>query len=358
MIKHLELAGKVQIDWQHVLAEAYDAVMDSVETGTPIVRLPGVEDREGSKFRIEPIAFNGLPVIWFGRGGSGKSTLVAAAAISLHANIDLLGLPLIPGPVLICDWETDAQTYKEQIRLICEGHGIPMPDIAYRACMAPLVRESEEIGRFIEREGMENVFADSLGQACGGDKNSQEVTGAMFGAMRSWGTSNMLVDHIAKDEKTNTPYGSVYFENNARATWRAKGTMKGNEHFLSLELEKSNLGRFPSVYFRFAFLPNANQPEAITVERIDSKQMPSEIKATATCREALIVTFNEQRAALTVTDLVTITGENEKTIRNTLIDMEAKFEVTKVIIAKGANKYAKRSPRSDEGVGNGQRVGN
>lgn len=354
MAKDLAERCPVPLDWGEILERACTTIVDVLAEGSPVVKLSDIQRREGSKFRVEPIAFEGMPVIWFGRGGSGKSLLAAAAAIAIHGNVDLLGLPLLTGPVMINDWETDGATYREQIELICDGHGIAMPDIFYRECFGSLNHEGEAIGRFIDANGVQVTFNDSLGMASGADKNSQETATGMFTMMRSWRTSNICIDHIAKGEETNTPYGSVYFENAARATWRAKGTMKdgSNEHFLILSMEKTNLGKYPPVGFKFTFLPDTSNVQAITVEKIDVSTLPTELKADKmNAKDSIRAALKESRRAMNVTDMVEATGMSEPKLRARIGEMVGDGSVIKIIIRGAANKYALKSAFAEEEVG-------
>lgn len=336
-------------DWKRILEVAFIDLIERLSEGSPVVKANEIQPRQASRFRIEPIAFDGLPVIWFGKGGSGKSLTALTAAISMQADIGLLPLPLTPGPVLYCDWELDAETWGEEVRLLCAGIGLDIPPIHYRACLTPLYHEADAIGRYIDREGIEVVIIDSLGAACGADKNSQEVATRMMTGIRSWGATAICIDHIAKADDASTPYGSTYFETSARATWRFKGAVQENTHFVSVNLEKSNLGRYKPVHLKFDFVPDMTTPTAIYCELASARDIPSELRSEGT-RNAMKITtaLLEAGESLTVADLIAATGLPEKSLRARLSELVRREEVTTIIIRGGANRYALRSHRDEQ----------
>ncbi len=351
MARHLRERCPDVPDWTEILERASNHVIDELAEGAPTVRITEVPDKVGSRFRIHPLAFDGFPVIWFGKGGSGKSLLATAAAMGVHSGLDVIGLPLEPGPVLVCDWELDAGMWKSQASLLAQGHGIGLPDIHYRRCVSPLYHEGESIARYVDREGIKFVVVDSLGYACGGDKNAQEVATRMFEAMRSWGCSVVCIDHIPKNSEATAPYGSVYFENSARATWRIKGAMEEGTNSLSLvaSLEKCNLGRYPAQGFKFTFAPDVSEPTSIYCERADIRDLPGfeeSVPDSMRIKTAIL----EARKAVTVGEIIEATGIKEATVRSRLHQLVKRGDVEKIQQVGAALKYALYSDRTDEEV--------
>lgn len=345
MAKYLRERCPDVSDWTELLELSSMRVIHALQEGSPTYRMGQVERREHGRFRIEPIAFEKLPVIWFGRGGSGKSLVALAAAAGVHANIDIIGLPLLTGPVLYCDWELDEVTMQSQLELLSAGHQMDIPDIHYRPCLSPLYQEAESIARYIDREGIELVVVDSLGFACGGDKNSQEVAMRMFGAMRPWRVAVICIDHMAKGEDANTPYGSAYFENSVRATWRVKGQMEAHDLHVSMSIEKTNLGKYPPVGFRFRFDDVAN-PSYVTCEPEDVREMPEEIRGEKLNQSIRVKTaIVEAGVAMTVGDIASATGVPLRSVRTVCDRLVESGDLTKVLIRGGSNKYALREWR-------------
>ena len=343
MARHLKERCPDVPDWVEILERSSNFVIDELAEGSPTVLLTNVKDKVGSRFRIEPIAFDNFPVIWFGKGGSGKSLLAVSAAISVHTGMDIVGLPLERGPVLVCDWELDAETWKSQAALIATGHNVGMPDIHYRRCVAPLYHEGESIARYVAREGIKLVIVDSLGYACGGDKNSQEVATRMFEAMRSWQCAVICIDHVSKDSEATSPYGSVYFENSARATWRVRGAMDegSNELAMAMTLEKCNFGRYQPQGFKFTFWPDASEPESVHCQRMDVRDLPgfeTSVPDSMRIKTAIL----EAKANVTVQEIVEATGIKEATVRTRLHELTRRGDVEKIVIKGAAHKYALR----------------
>lgn len=76
--------------------------------GNPAVDLREVSQRPGSRWLLEPYIEFGGPTIMFADGGSGKSLLAMAMAVSVASGISVIGDPIgTPSSVLYLDWEAD-----------------------------------------------------------------------------------------------------------------------------------------------------------------------------------------------------------------------------------------------------------
>jgi hypothetical protein len=124
--------------------------------------------------------------------------------------------------------------------------------------------------------------------------------------------------------------------------------MVDNVNYVGLTLEKSNLGRFPPMYWRFTFLPDAHVPEAMVCEPLRGDDVPQELRGERMSqRDAIRRAFIEARQSLTVGDLHAMTGISEQVIRNHLAAMEKQGKVVKIVIRGAANKWALRSAREE-----------
>lgn len=348
LVKYLN--ARVQLrDWTEIVEQVCFKVLDAVREGNPTVRLSTVADRQEQRFRVSPLLIEGFPNIIFGPGGSGKSLLAAMVGMAVHDGWELAGLNVVQGPVMVCDWELDDVTYKEQVALLARGFNIDMPDLHYRACVAPLAEEAAAIGRYIAREGIELVIVDSLGFAIGGDKTSQELTLKMFRAIRAWNVTTLCIDHVTNDEGTgNRPYGSVYTTNAARSLWRVRSDQEDGSSELSMGLfqTKANFGKQQPVGFRVSF----GDGETV-VERTDVRTMPDEIKGGLTDRMKIKTALLDAREALTRDAIAERTGVAKAKVQSRLGEMAGRGEVVKLDPPRGtsfAPKWALQAQHRDE----------
>lgn len=211
---------------------------------------------------------------------------------------------------MVCDWELDAETYKEMCEPIAFGIGLAeVPNFHYRQCISPLVEEAAAIGRYIDREGIELVIVDSLGYAIGGDKSSQELTMRMFAAIRAWKRTVLCVDHITNDEATgNRPYGSAYTVNSARSLWRVRSAQEEGSNELSIGLfqTKANFGKQPPVGFKLQF-----DDGAVFVEREDVRDVAA-FQENVSLSSRIKAALSNATKALTKDEIVDALGLTDK----------------------------------------------
>lgn len=253
---HLEKrAPKVKADWLAHLEAFCVRVLEAERQGAPILDI-GTRPvrREGTPYLLHPMLPKGRATIVFGEGGSGKSYLAAAAAVSVATGVPILDGWTVaqPGRVLVLDWEADVEEWNDRVAAVARGRGIDPPSIAYRQGVRSLVEDQEELARYVAEQGVKLVVVDSVGMASpsareGTDANEGAIR--LFGALRLLNTTCLLVDHVSKagaDQATGAlrPYGSIFKVNLARSVYELKRASQLTDGIASMGLyhRKANGG--------------------------------------------------------------------------------------------------------------------
>lgn len=329
--KHL--AGRVQIeglDWAELLEEVCRQVLKADRAGEPTVMVGTMPDRIGPAWRLEPILALDKPAILYGEGGTGKSTLAVAIAVSIQT-----GITVIPGwvpratEVLYLDWETDAPDVDEKVKAIAAGAGIDGPvSIRYREMVGPLADQVESIARDVTEAKIGFVAVDSVGLAAGSASDggdAAETALRLFAAFRVLRTTVLAVDHVAKAEadaqaRASRPYGSIYKTNMARATFELRRDETGGDRSkIGIYNTKTNVGRRLS-------------PIALWVDHRDGRITYERADLDGRLEEAL--PYHERIAAaiaradlhmLAVREIAEETGLEENAVRAVLSRHKARF---------------------------------
>ena len=247
------------MDWFDGLEALCQGIHVAEEAGQPYVTLGlTAMARSATSYAIDPVVPANVAALLYGPGGSGKSILALAGAMSVQDGREIIPgvAPGIKGNVLYLDWETDAPVLNERIIAIANGAGYTPSGITYRRCIRPLSDEAEEIAAVVAERDIVYMVVDSAGMAMGtggeyGDSN--ESTLRLFDAIRHIGVSTQIVDHVSKQEMRNgkgksvglLPYGSIYKVNLARSAWeiRNETTDQDESSRISLVHTKANDSR-------------------------------------------------------------------------------------------------------------------
>lgn len=253
------------VPWATVLEQLCFLAIDTWQEGKPSIDLRTVDPLARPRWFLRPYLEHGGPTVLFAPGGSGKSYLAMAAAITIASGRSLFGaLVGAPGPVLYLDWETDQFTHAERLRAICRGAGIhELPPIYYRHMVGALLEALPAVQRECAELGIVAAIVDSLATARGGEPESAEQTNKAMTGVRGLGLPTLIVDHVSKavmqaHERSGrlSPFGSIYTENRARNTWsvRRAGEEASDDFVVALIHEKTNNGRYqPRHAYKLAF---------------------------------------------------------------------------------------------------------
>lgn len=281
------------VDWLALLNQASGIAIRRWREGDPLVDLGG-ERPEGwqkPRFLLPPIVERGI-TSWFGDGGTGKSMLALAAAVSVATGISVMGMePITLCPVSYLDWETDAETFYERVDAIWAGLGqsgpFPPDLIYYRQMVASLSESAPTLRRQLAERHIGFVVCDSVGQARGDDPNSGEATIRYWNAARSLRIPSLHVDHVSQEEMRRKggpekQVGNRYSHNQSRLSWALVAHQDEGSPCVDVAMKHrkgSNVGRQHSRGYRMTF--NAQQDAqgderlvSWTVEATDLRQLP------------------------------------------------------------------------------------
>ena len=236
------------VDWSTAVETLCQRTIAAERAGAPAVLLRDVPKSAPDA----TLTIHGLPILreqplmLFGDGGCGKSTLADAIAGELVKR----GIP-----TLYSDWETSAADHRERLEAL---FGEQMPAVLYCRCEWPLTHEADRLRRLVLTHNIGYVVLDSVAFGCDGPPEAAESASAYFRALRRLRVGALLVAHVTKAETGDQrPFGSAFWHNGARSTWfarRSEADGDSGEMTLGLFHRKCNAGPLlPARGLRFTF---------------------------------------------------------------------------------------------------------
>lgn len=329
------------IVWRDVLEQFCLRVLDQERGGQPFIVLGEGDVAEEVLFCMRPILPLSRPVVVFGEGGVGKSTVAAAVAVSVASGLSAVEGWTVeqPGPVLVLDWEADHAEWSMLIASIANGLGIEVPkNIHYRRGTGPLPDQLPDIAQHVAQHGTVLVIVDSVGLAMpsraeGADANEGALK--LFSALRHLQLTTLLVDHIAgvnmgAERGAPKMYGSVYKWNLARNVFELRAQPDPPEDsamHVGLYHRKSN--RTAKVGPIGLAVHHSPGEILITTEELDSIEANPAIGLASRIHTLLLA------GGKTARDIAKAVGSSEGTVRTTLNRLAAEGRVTKLKARQG-----------------------
>jgi hypothetical protein len=178
---------------------------DAVEKFEP-VDLSQYDDPPPLGYVWEGLIIERLVNTLYADSGQGKSTLVDGLAVSIATGRPFLGRAVMPGPVVLLDWELNQDITLHRLFRIARGMGMERPPaIHYQAMHESLPSHLPDILDWCHRIGPALVVVDSFGPACGGDPLNHERAIGLMNALRQLPTTPLAVDH-----QSNPTQGQSY----------------------------------------------------------------------------------------------------------------------------------------------------
>lgn len=267
-----------EIDWDHLVEVVAETVVIAIREGEPVRRLADLPVRERLSHRFWPFLVDGQPTLLFGHGGGLKSTIARYCAVHVAHGLARAE----PGGVLVLDWESDEDEWRNGIGMVATGLGVPIPDnIAYRYCSQRLADDVEELERVMAEFAIELIIVDSAAYAVGGEPEKADATMQLYGALRTLRKTSLIIGHVTNENDPKRPFGSVFWVNSARSVWQTKRVQAPGADSLELGLfhRKVNAGKLlqPTgfrVTFRQAHPDHYSDGDSVTFQSVDVRDVP------------------------------------------------------------------------------------
>lgn len=228
-IKRLvKMLGASEIDWElrlnYLLAMARRANAGASNgtfstSGRPVVGTP-------PPFVFDGRMREGRTISIFGAGSAGKTTLVDGLIASACS-----GIEIIPGwrptrqfRVLVLDWDEGAEEETIRLAAICEAYQIELTGgYHYKRQSRPLHDNADELGSYVVANAIDMTVVTPMGRAQRNfGENITAPVDEVHEILRSFGTSNILIDHVTGDNMKGgalREFGSVRKRDNVRGSY-------------------------------------------------------------------------------------------------------------------------------------------
>lgn len=241
------LSERVDGPWAQRLNDFCYEVVQRERRGPDVVNTDPAAKPKPLRYLLRPFLPYGMPTLLYGEGGTGKSTIAAAVALSVQG-----GVSVFPGweiqredtsPVLILDWEANQDIWSERIAAVAMGVGLEPVSVKYRPCRRKLVEDADAIAEQISEANVNLVIVDAVNQAFGYSNEHQDPADAAnkaFNLIRQVSGTDitwLLIDHVPGENFRNqqngqTPmkaYGSVAKQWLARQQFYLAGEREATE---------------------------------------------------------------------------------------------------------------------------------
>jgi len=341
------------LDWHSVLQDLSRLVVEHNKAGRDLVDLRHFMERPWAQFCLEPFILDELPTILFGFGGLGKSLFGLIAMASLNTGVEILpGFKPEPGHRgLFCDWESSSYEHGIRYGQIMRGIGLDPNEheMLHLPLSASLDQSKHTVARHMEENGVTFLIIDSAAMAAGGDPTNLEKTNGFFATLRTLRVPSLIIAHQTKgNERETTPFGSVFWHNQARATHQIAKQQSPGEHVLNIAILNQKMNNGPERHplsFQLDF-----SDDMIKITQTDIQDNPTLSKRTtvmAQVRDALWKNIDRETKELKPMTLEEIALEkdidNRDSLRSTLNRWKNKARGVK-LLEPGDNGYRTGDP--------------
>lgn len=307
-----------QVDWETLVEQACTATLRRHREGEPVVDLRDNIEIQPVLYLLDPLIPEGHPTIFYGDGGSGKSTLVLLLSLIISSGWHENPYHVSPNgntcTGLILDWETDKREAEQTLKKLAAAQGIENYDLKYKRCYQTLGDDLPEILRTISEKNIRFCVIDSVAAACGGDITKAEYAMPFMGHhCRQLGITTIMVAHHGKTEGAKTIYGSVFFRNYARSVFEVVSNQTEGDETLDIALfhRKANFSALQKpTGFRFSYFD-----DGIVVNRQNVADVAAFVEKLPLRQQ--IANLLRQRA-LSSDDIASEVGISEPTVKTTL----------------------------------------
>ena len=312
-------------NWDARLALVEEAVSKTIEIGEPLTDLSEVSNPTPATYALTPLVESGEHNIIAADGGSTKSMLAMAVAVSYsYGKSALPGMTtgLTPKATLYLDYESTSNTQAQRRRELVRSINMQVEDgkILYKKMFSPITDAASDLYDTIASKDIGLVIIDSASRAVGGETNSEESVIPFFNACASWGVTILTIAHKPKDNTGRGPSGVAQWWNQARNYWElVKDQTPGrDEVFIALRHDKANDGQLhQSMSYKIDF---SDGIKYYLEDTSSSDLVKSQMPIAQQIVEALT-----DKPSQTAKELAEVLDKTDKHIQNTLRMNEGKL---------------------------------
>lgn len=324
-------------NWGKIIETSVAEVLGIERSGAEAKRLKDVSLSERLNYRLYPLLLEKMPTVFFGDGGSLKSFVSVWMAARIAA-----GLNAEPGAILVCDWESDEEDWRERLSMVCTGLGIDLPEnIIYRRMAASFQDDLEYIRTLVAEHQIEVIIHDSAAYACGGKPEEADTTNRYFLAMRSMEVTHAIIAHITKTSGKDHPFGSIFWHNGARATFyvHSKDANPGLPVELGLVQKKNNRGRKAppmgfDVAFKVADASKYSEGDSVTFKQTEYSQLADSSDHMTDSDRFLSAIKDKAKTKEEIMEIADITDESYRKAKSRLLKKELIIEIEPGVIGR------------------------
>ena len=225
-----ELKDREEEDWQSVINHVAKLTIASLRSSSPLIDLSKHVPQAKTPWLAYPFIRHKQPTVWFGDGGTGKSTLALDICVSLALGVSLIPGVRIDAPCnsIYLDWESDEDDLSLYLQALLRAANAKLGShaVLYRHFDGPLTDHLDEIQHDVIEHDIQFGVTDSIVPAAGADVKEADAATAYFNSMRSLGIASLAITHVPV-ENMDRPYGSRFYWNLARSVWLVQKSEDG-----------------------------------------------------------------------------------------------------------------------------------
>ena len=311
-------------DWRYVVERSCNYVREKFNKGEDGIELADSTASVNTEYRLKPYLPENQPTILYGLGGSGKSFFGVLAGFLIATDRADLGMSPVEGNVLFCDYEADEATTRRRLSMVAAGYGESIPKFFhYMAMKRPLEDDFDRVSAYLLKHSINFVVIDSAARAVLEPESAGPV-GSYFNALSGLECTTLTIAHVSKTGKESEPFGSTFWHNNARATYRAMGKQSGSTLTMGLRNYKNNNGKLlDDVALEFTF-----NTDTVTVGGGDLDAIPG-IDENAPMHRRILNYLQNNGGPVTANDLAVTLNAGAPYVR-TVLGRELKDKVVRL----------------------------
>lgn len=226
--------------WGNIIDQAFNEIIDKHREGEAAIIMGDLEGFEPRNYAIKPIFRKGVANLIWARGGSAKSYYGLLSCVMIDQGLSLMGLKARKGVALYLDWEETEDLFKQRLKALHKGLGLPPTSgIIYKSMAGSLANNIEIVSELVNKHGVTFMVVDSVGAALGGSGIEQQVVEDYFAAGNLLKITWLSIDHANRAGETTgnwAIHGSAYKYARSRMVYEVKKVQENDSGDMEMVL--------------------------------------------------------------------------------------------------------------------------